>query len=624
MLGVCNKEVLPSLVSRLVQSPMTLFQARALSSLADVLGRSFARYIGKVAEALLEGMTTDNMEQNDQMRQAADKVLMNLTGDSVTPLLETLTTPLLTTDTPKRRLAATQLIASFCAQTSCSFVSNMNLLVQALLKMYGQPSAELNAVALTALTNALKTIPEEELSEHLTFMRQIVRDVAAECKDESIPGFNQKGGLEPLLPVYLNALTQGNSDERESAADGIGELVSLTEEKAVAAYVKLTGPLIRVVGDRFPGPVKAAIIRTLGLMLRKTGKFMRAFVPPLSTTFLKSTSDSSPVVRARASEALLEIVLLSRKTDSVLTELSQNVKNKPQMGIKASSLQSMCRLLINQELGSKVPAPLLASIRALATEHLESDDADVRRAAAQLQAAALQYAADADLQATYTTLLKGYSTQSESQRFTNLFTLAALIEMVPQRLGTAPLNAAVQYVVAPLKSDNIAVRQEAVSAIGLLLQVQPICDENSLLLGLVTPLLTQLKDENPHMRELVLEQLQRFGQFRPSASGQVHVGAVIGPALMSAVGGVVDSNGVVRRNAQQALFHVLNFHVSQQATAQAVEGAAKKLAEMGEADAGRSLLDYCKRQLKYLKAEPLPPRSAFDFALTQEDEEDPY
>jgi len=45
--------------------------------------------------------------------------------------------------------------------------------------------------------------------------------------------------------------------------------VSLTPTDALAGYViKITGPLIRIVGDRFPAPLKSAILHTLGYVIR--------------------------------------------------------------------------------------------------------------------------------------------------------------------------------------------------------------------------------------------------------------------------------------------------------------------------------------------------------------------
>lgn len=83
---------------------------------------------------------------------------------------------------------------------------------------------------------------------------------------------------------------------RESAADGLGDLVSVTSEDALKPFVvTITGPLIRIIGDRFPAPIKAAILGTLGLLISKAGVGLKPFVPQLQTTFLKCLNDTSEV-----------------------------------------------------------------------------------------------------------------------------------------------------------------------------------------------------------------------------------------------------------------------------------------------------------------------------------------
>ena len=51
------------------------------------------------------------------------------------------------------------------------------------------------------------------------------------------------------------------------------------------------GPLIRIIGDRFAWEIKAAILRTLGLLIAKAGAGLKPFVPQLQTTFLKCLGD---------------------------------------------------------------------------------------------------------------------------------------------------------------------------------------------------------------------------------------------------------------------------------------------------------------------------------------------
>ena len=54
---------------------------------------------------------------------------------------------------------------------------------------------------------------------------------------------------------------------RETAADVIAELAAMADPAVLKPYlIKTSGPLIRVVGDRFPSNVKAAILQVPGFV----------------------------------------------------------------------------------------------------------------------------------------------------------------------------------------------------------------------------------------------------------------------------------------------------------------------------------------------------------------------
>ncbi len=91
----------------------------------------------------------------------------------------------------------------------------------------------------------------------------------------------------------MQGVLQGTSAElRETAAEGLGELVDGTSDEALRPYVvQITGPLIRIIGDRFPWEIKAAILKALSLLIRKSGTGLKPFVPQLQTTFLKCLPD---------------------------------------------------------------------------------------------------------------------------------------------------------------------------------------------------------------------------------------------------------------------------------------------------------------------------------------------
>ena len=57
---------------------------------------------------------------------------------------------------------------------------------------------------------------------------------------------------------------------KEQAAQGLGEVIRLTSAEALQpSVVHITGPLIRILGDRFNWSVKAAVLETLAVLLAK-------------------------------------------------------------------------------------------------------------------------------------------------------------------------------------------------------------------------------------------------------------------------------------------------------------------------------------------------------------------
>lgn len=71
-------------------------------------------------------------------------------------------------------------------------------------------------------------------------------------------------GVAPLLLVFLQGLMLGDASVREMAALGIDDLIVNSNDIALRSFVvQMAGPLIRVMGDRFPWQVKASILLAL-------------------------------------------------------------------------------------------------------------------------------------------------------------------------------------------------------------------------------------------------------------------------------------------------------------------------------------------------------------------------
>ena len=77
-------------------------------------------------------------------------------------------------------------------------------------------------------------------------------------------------GITPVLPIFREGILNGSAEVKESAAVGLTELIRRTSSDALkSSVVNITGPLIRILGDRYSHGVKVAMLDTLTLLLSK-------------------------------------------------------------------------------------------------------------------------------------------------------------------------------------------------------------------------------------------------------------------------------------------------------------------------------------------------------------------
>lgn len=63
--------------------------------------------------------------------------------------------------------------------------------------------------------------------------------------------FTRAQGITPVLPLFREAILNGAPEVKEQAAQGLGEVIRLTSAEALQpSVVHITGPLIRILGDR--------------------------------------------------------------------------------------------------------------------------------------------------------------------------------------------------------------------------------------------------------------------------------------------------------------------------------------------------------------------------------------
>lgn len=121
----------------------------------------------------------------------------------------------------------------------------------------------------------MQTLEPKQQAAYVSDVRQAVRFAVMDMKGSSelLPGFCLPKGIAPILPIFREAILNGDGDEKEAAAQGLGEVIKLTSAQALQpSVVTITGPLIRILGDRFSANVKSAVLETLAILLAKVDR----------------------------------------------------------------------------------------------------------------------------------------------------------------------------------------------------------------------------------------------------------------------------------------------------------------------------------------------------------------
>jgi hypothetical protein len=198
--------------------------------------------------------------------------------------------------------------------------------------------------------------------------------------------------VEPLIPIYQRGILYGSPVIREVSASGLGELIDYTSAKFLAGplIVKMTGPLLRIVGDRNPSNVKVAILQTLGRVLIKGGPALRAFVPQFQTTFVKALSDPSRQVRVEAIAALSLLMPLATRIDPLIKELvtgslgrNVGVEGLAATVIQTATLEALAAVLGQGGAKVKLPDSIPAALDA-SKQLINHPDENIRDASAKV------------------------------------------------------------------------------------------------------------------------------------------------------------------------------------------------------------------------------------------------
>eukprot|EP01138_Halocafeteria_seosinensis_P013658 gb/GECG01013949.1/.p1 GENE.gb/GECG01013949.1/~~gb/GECG01013949.1/.p1 ORF type:complete len:2694 (+),score=312.58 gb/GECG01013949.1/:1-8082(+) len=393
-----DKGMVDYLVPRLTVAPLSEYHLRALAAISEISGDVLRDHFKNIIPAIIKTLcaehkgkpTDDDVESilESDLAGYATSTLLSVNTESVQLLLRELVGKL-EEQGQHRKWVCLWILGEFCAGKEVSYYEDLlpMLLKEVLYTLADGSHPKTLQQAWNSLNSLATACGPDRLVNHMRFINDCISSAVSEAKNRAgflvsdqrnvhgefeMPGFSMKKGIEPLLPVYQKALLHGDSQTRETAARGLGIVVNSTNADALKPYfIKITGPLIRTVGDKFPASVKQEILKTLRLVMEKGGVALKPFLPQLQTTFVRTLNDANKTVRSESAGALGQLMHLAPRVDPLINELCNNITSAVG-GIKDAMLEALFKVIRNA--GAKVSGSFRAKARDLLLRFFEDED----------------------------------------------------------------------------------------------------------------------------------------------------------------------------------------------------------------------------------------------------------
>ncbi|KAM0871524.1 hypothetical protein ACQ4PT_039331 [Festuca glaucescens] len=553
ILSVRTAAILPHILPKLVQPPLSSFNAHALGALAEVAGPGLSSHIGTILPTLVLAMDDEDEDVQSTARKAAETVVLVIDNEGVETLMPELLRGVNDSQASMRRGSA-YLIGFLFKNSKLYLADEAPEMMSTLITLLSDTDKATVSAAWEAFSRVVGSVPKEQLPTHI----KLVRDAVSTARDKErrrkkgspvlVPGLCLPKALQPFLPIFQQGLISGSADTKEQAAEGLGELIDVTSEKTLKeVVVPITGPLIRILGDRFPWQVKSAILSTLTIIIAKGGLALKPFLPQLQTTFVKCLQDSNRSVRTRAASALGKLSALSTRVDPLVSDLLSMLQSGDD-AVKESVLSALKGVV--RHAGKSVSSAIRSRGCALLKDLLEADADDVRSSAAKAIGTLSQYTDEIETSDLVQALLSMGTLPDWCTRHGALLTFSSISRHSPTKLcDSASFASIVDLLKDSLKDDKFPVREASTKTLGRLLCYQLQFEGSTL--QLIQLLILALRDDSSEVRRRSLSCIKAAAKINHSALA-THI-SILGPAV-----GITlkDSSTPVRLAAERCAVHV--------------------------------------------------------------------
>ncbi|XP_055374977.1 eIF-2-alpha kinase activator GCN1 [Condylostylus longicornis] len=598
VMSIKSKVVLPYLVPQLTAPPVNI---KALSILVSVAGDAVTKYLPKILPALLDALANaqGTSEESTQLEYCQTVILSVNDEAGVRIIVDTLINFTKYEKFETKKSAAT-LLSVFCIYTQSDYSQYVSQLLRTLLRLLADSDRDILQKAWEALNAVIKNLEPAEQITHVMDVRQAVRFAASELNGAELPGFCLPKGITPLLPVFREAILNGLPEEKESAAQGLGEIISLTSPQSLQpSVVHITGPLIRILGDRFNSDVKAAVLETLAILLRKVGIMLKQFLPQLQTTFLKALHDNSRSVRLKAGQALAELINIHLRPDPLFIEIHNGIKNYDDPAVRDTMLQALRGVITFG--GDKMSETLRKQIHATLISMLNHNEETTRNAIGGCLGALCKYLPPDDVDETLKNHILSESDDFALKHGRTIALYVALKESPDAIYISAFQHKITQVIASCITSDRVPISSNGVRSFAYLTR-HCLSKNEQIPQSILTTFVRAMNHESNEIKQLVAKTCSFLA--KSTESIPLDILKVIIPML---VNGTKEKNVYVKCNSEIALVAILRLRSGDE--------LFQNCLQIMDAGARESLNEVVVKVLRKVMTQPTGKEEEYDTTL---------
>uniref|UniRef100_A0A0N5CD70 Translational activator GCN1 n=1 Tax=Strongyloides papillosus TaxID=174720 RepID=A0A0N5CD70_STREA len=376
-----SRQMMSYLLPKLTKPPVNVV---ALCKISAAAGDSLGKNLPRILEALL-----DNCENTDNEEQIDNCLPVLLSVDDYEGISQIIST-LITRASKKDHIPSAMLFSRFVSESDCDFDEFINQILPGTLSLYNSKIPEIVDSAIKALISLTSNMEQSVQFNTIPLIQSCIQKMMDIGEKEQIPGFNHPKGISPFLPILREGIINGGVELKQKSGETLGNIVLLSTQTSLKSHVvNATGPLIRVLGDRYPPEVKIAIIQTLSRLLDKVINFLSAFLPQLQSTFIKAIQEpSSRKVRLAAGGALAKLIQIHPKPENIINEFIKLLSNLEDETLLLSTVVSLRALI--KKIGSKLSKSTIDGVISIAKKYINNTE-DVVKACGALYGEAIPF-----------------------------------------------------------------------------------------------------------------------------------------------------------------------------------------------------------------------------------------